>query len=147
VITDKDVGEEVNRHKTKDMSTIKDGVWIPGGEFFPSPSLLSLSSPSPSSPPRGFPARAYGLPATRPTPPLGRALRRSSGLPRPRPASPSPPRRPAPPLPASPPRPRPCALPAPRPAPPRQAPPLASSAAHARVAPPLPPASPHAPAP
>jgi hypothetical protein len=26
VITDKDVGEEVNRHKTKDMSTIKDGV-------------------------------------------------------------------------------------------------------------------------
>jgi hypothetical protein len=28
VITDKDVGEEVNRHKTKDMSTIKDGVKI-----------------------------------------------------------------------------------------------------------------------
>ena len=26
VITDKDVGEEVNRHKTKDISTIKDGV-------------------------------------------------------------------------------------------------------------------------
>jgi hypothetical protein len=26
VITDKDVGEEVNRHKTKDMSTLKDGV-------------------------------------------------------------------------------------------------------------------------
>ena len=26
VITDKDVGEEVNKHKTKDMSTIKDGV-------------------------------------------------------------------------------------------------------------------------
>ena len=26
MITDKDVGEEVNRHKTKDMSTIKDGV-------------------------------------------------------------------------------------------------------------------------
>jgi hypothetical protein len=26
VITDKDVGEEVNRHKTKDMSTMKDGV-------------------------------------------------------------------------------------------------------------------------
>jgi hypothetical protein len=25
-ITDKDVGEEVNRHKTKDISTIKDGV-------------------------------------------------------------------------------------------------------------------------
>jgi hypothetical protein len=28
VITDKDVGEEVNRHKTKDISTIKDGVKI-----------------------------------------------------------------------------------------------------------------------
>ena len=28
VITDKDVGEEVNRHKTKDMSTLKDGVKI-----------------------------------------------------------------------------------------------------------------------
>jgi hypothetical protein len=28
VITDKDVGEEVNRLKTKDMSTIKDGVKI-----------------------------------------------------------------------------------------------------------------------
>jgi hypothetical protein len=27
------------------------GVWIPGGEFFPSPSLFSLSSPSPSSSP------------------------------------------------------------------------------------------------
>jgi hypothetical protein len=26
VITDKDVGDEVNRHKTKDMSTIKNGV-------------------------------------------------------------------------------------------------------------------------
>jgi hypothetical protein len=26
VIMDKDVGEEVNRHKTKDISTIKDGV-------------------------------------------------------------------------------------------------------------------------
>jgi hypothetical protein len=26
VITDKDVGEEVDRHKTKDISTIKDGV-------------------------------------------------------------------------------------------------------------------------
>jgi hypothetical protein len=26
VIIDKDVGEEVNRHKTKDISTIKDGV-------------------------------------------------------------------------------------------------------------------------
>jgi hypothetical protein len=26
VITDKDVGEEVNRHKTKDISTIKDGI-------------------------------------------------------------------------------------------------------------------------
>jgi hypothetical protein len=26
VITDKDVGEEVNRHKTKNISTIKDGV-------------------------------------------------------------------------------------------------------------------------
>jgi hypothetical protein len=26
VITDKDVGEEVNRHKTMDISTIKDGV-------------------------------------------------------------------------------------------------------------------------
>jgi hypothetical protein len=26
VITDKDVREEVNRHKTKDMSTMKDGV-------------------------------------------------------------------------------------------------------------------------
>jgi hypothetical protein len=26
VITDKDVGEEVNRHETKDMSVIKDGV-------------------------------------------------------------------------------------------------------------------------
>jgi hypothetical protein len=26
VITNKDVGEEVNRHKTKDISTIKDGV-------------------------------------------------------------------------------------------------------------------------
>jgi hypothetical protein len=26
VITDKDVGKEVNRHKTKDISTIKDGV-------------------------------------------------------------------------------------------------------------------------
>jgi hypothetical protein len=26
VITDKDVREEVNRHKTKDISTIKDGV-------------------------------------------------------------------------------------------------------------------------
>jgi hypothetical protein len=25
-ITDNDVGEEVNRHKTKDISTIKDGV-------------------------------------------------------------------------------------------------------------------------
>jgi hypothetical protein len=28
VITDKDVGEEVNRHKTKDISTINDGVKI-----------------------------------------------------------------------------------------------------------------------
>jgi hypothetical protein len=28
MITDKDVGEEVNRHKTKDMSTIMDGVKI-----------------------------------------------------------------------------------------------------------------------
>jgi hypothetical protein len=28
VITDKDVGEEVNKHKTKDISTIKDGVKI-----------------------------------------------------------------------------------------------------------------------
>jgi hypothetical protein len=28
VITDKDVGEEVNRHKTKDISAIKDGVKI-----------------------------------------------------------------------------------------------------------------------
>jgi hypothetical protein len=28
VITDKDVGEEVNRHKTKDTSTIKDEVKI-----------------------------------------------------------------------------------------------------------------------
>jgi hypothetical protein len=28
VITDKDVGEEVIRHKTKDISTIKDGVKI-----------------------------------------------------------------------------------------------------------------------
>jgi hypothetical protein len=28
VITNKDVGEEVNGHKTKDMSTIKDGVKI-----------------------------------------------------------------------------------------------------------------------
>jgi hypothetical protein len=28
VITDKDVGQEVNRNKTKDMSTIKDGVKI-----------------------------------------------------------------------------------------------------------------------
>jgi hypothetical protein len=26
IITDKDVEEEVNRHKTKDMGTIKDGV-------------------------------------------------------------------------------------------------------------------------
>jgi hypothetical protein len=26
VITDKDVGEKVNRHKTKDISTTKDGV-------------------------------------------------------------------------------------------------------------------------
>ena len=26
VITNKDVGEEVNRHKTKNISTIKDGV-------------------------------------------------------------------------------------------------------------------------
>jgi hypothetical protein len=26
VITDKDVGEEINRHNTKDMSTIKDEV-------------------------------------------------------------------------------------------------------------------------
>jgi hypothetical protein len=26
VIMDKDVGEEVDRHKTKDISTIKDGV-------------------------------------------------------------------------------------------------------------------------
>jgi hypothetical protein len=28
VITDKDVGEKVNRHKTKDISTIEDGVKI-----------------------------------------------------------------------------------------------------------------------
>jgi hypothetical protein len=28
VVTVKDVGEEVNRHKTKDMSTIKHGVKI-----------------------------------------------------------------------------------------------------------------------
>jgi hypothetical protein len=28
VVTVKDVGEEINRHKTKDMSTIKDGVKI-----------------------------------------------------------------------------------------------------------------------
>jgi hypothetical protein len=28
VITDKDVGEEENRHKNKDISTIKDGVKI-----------------------------------------------------------------------------------------------------------------------
>ena len=28
MITDKDVGEEVNRHKTKDISTTKDGVKI-----------------------------------------------------------------------------------------------------------------------
>jgi hypothetical protein len=28
VIMDKDVGEEVNKHKTKDISTIKDGVKI-----------------------------------------------------------------------------------------------------------------------
>ena len=26
MITDEDVGEEVNRHKTKDISAIKDGV-------------------------------------------------------------------------------------------------------------------------
>ena len=26
MITDKDVGEKVNRHKTKDISTIEDGV-------------------------------------------------------------------------------------------------------------------------
>jgi hypothetical protein len=26
VVADKDVGEEVNRHKAKDISTIKDGV-------------------------------------------------------------------------------------------------------------------------
>jgi hypothetical protein len=34
VITDKDVGEEVNRHRTKDISTIKDGVntWPANGK-------------------------------------------------------------------------------------------------------------------
>jgi hypothetical protein len=33
VITDKDVGEEVNRHKTKDISTIKDEVKIGPARF------------------------------------------------------------------------------------------------------------------
>jgi hypothetical protein len=34
VITDKDVGEEVNRHKTKDISIIQDGVktWHANGK-------------------------------------------------------------------------------------------------------------------
>jgi hypothetical protein len=47
------------------------GIWIPGGEFFPSPSLLSLSPPPPLLLPShtaSLTAPAASLPA-RPTPP------------------------------------------------------------------------------
>jgi hypothetical protein len=72
------------------------GIWIPGGEVFPSPSLLSLSLSLPSS----SPGRA------RPTP---RAPRRApSAAPvRPPTAAPALPRRPAPPPAAAPPPPPP----------------------------------------
>jgi hypothetical protein len=69
------------------------GVWIPGGEFFPSHSLSSLTSPSLSSSPTRPPARAR--PAC--VPHLGRAATSAApalgpGEPRPRPAPASPPR-------------------------------------------------------
>jgi hypothetical protein len=63
-------------------------VWIPRGEFFPSPSLLSLSSPSPSSPPCVLPARARDLPAHVP-----RAAPRPRAHPRRAPPRPRPPQR------------------------------------------------------
>ena len=49
MITNKDVGEKVNRHKTKDMSTIKDGVKIrltPSKDEVPTKGGISKTLPS-----------------------------------------------------------------------------------------------------
>jgi hypothetical protein len=73
------------------------GIWIPGGEFFPSHSLLSLFLPLPSSSPARAPApprrRGSPLPAParrRPSRPLPSAVRRPCPSPSPRDSAPRP---------------------------------------------------------
>jgi hypothetical protein len=93
------------------------GVWIPGGEFPPSPSLLSLSSPSLSSSPRGLSARARDIPVRAPAPPSAPTSRAALA------PAPAPPSAPAP----MPSRGRAHAAPSARPRPRRAPPPLRSA--------------------